>query len=583
MTSSSIAIKQRSKEAKALKLTLAYSLIGSLALHVAVLALGSDIFFPKESSSIEEPIEVEIIDVPKQPESKPLLEKKQQTKKEVVLRTQPKAEVHVQTSSSKVIVQKEHEVTVTAPVHKFSDNSKIPSVEQRTSQTTQKIENFQPVRQTKPVAVESSVPKFSDSKPVKTPPKEVATKPDSTPQPKEGDRSSRAQLHSAGGQGSGKLIQQLRGLRDATSFESAGNSTDSGKPSNTDHSSVAVGLGTSSGIGTRVGTGNGIGTRVGTEVGTGSGIGTRVGTGSGTGTGSGSGTGNRLGKGETVATGPSPVRIERLSGSENGRGNSSGDGNGRAACSECRAKYPEEARRRGIEGRVEVAVDTDEKGHVTNVHLAHSSGNRDLDEDTLKQARDWKLKPATGGRLGVAIATEYALEGSRRYREREERKRQREAERRNQNTTAENSNLTQSDFTHRQRLTSGTVADVPPEPRIRRHRDTPSSEESATRQAQTTLIRQLRRQSVVSDPPEKSSSARLGSHQRWQEPQRHRQSSVVTDTPSRRRRTESAASDSGSRLRASLHRQRSEESTTSSQTRLRDALHMYKQGHDLIK
>ena len=578
MTSSSIAVKQRSKEAKELRLILAYSLICSLALHVAVLASGIGNFLPKVSSSKEEPIEVEIIDAPKPPESKPLLEKKQETKKEVVLRTQPKAEVNAQTSSSSVIAQKEHDVTVTAPVHN-SDNSKIQSVQQRPSRTTQKTENFQPVRQTKPVAIESVVPKFSDDKPVKTPPKEVATKPESTPQPNSGDRSDSAQLHSAGGQGSGKLTQQLRGLRDGrASQESAGNSTDSGKLSGTDsHSTVAVGSGTSSGIGTRVGTGNGTGNGTGTKVGTGNGTGTGIGTRVGTGSGTGTWTGNRLGNGETVATGPSPARIERLSGSGNGGGNSSGDGNGRAACSECRAKYPESARRRGIEGRVEVAVDTDEKGHVTNVHLAHSSGNRDLDEDTLRQARDWKLKPASGGRQGVAIATEYALEGSRRYREREERKKQREAERRNQNTTADNSNSTQSDFTRRRRLTSGTVADVPPEPTTRRHRDTPSFEESGTRQAQTSLSRQLRRQSVVSDPPGESSSARLGSQQ-----SQHR--TVVTDTPkeavaptSRRRRTESAASDSGSRLRASLHRQHSEEGTTSSQTRLRDSLRLYRQ------
>ncbi len=156
------------------------------------------------------------------------------------------------------------------------------------------------------------------------------------------------------------------------------------------------------------------------------------------------------------------------------------------------------------------------------------------------------------------------------------RKRQREAERRNQNTTADNSNSTQSDFTRRRRLTSGTVADVPPEPTTRRHRDTPSFEEPGTRQAETSLSRQLRRQSVVSDPPRESSSARLGSQ--------HRHGSVVTDTPteavaptSRRRRTESAASDSGSRLRASLHGQHSEEGTTSSQTRLRDSLRLYRQ------
>ncbi len=49
-----------------------------------------------------------------------------------------------------------------------------------------------------------------------------------------------------------------------------------------------------------------------------------------------------------------------------------------------------------IQGRVEVAVDTDERGNVNNVRLVRSSGNRELDEMVLRQARDWKFKPATG-------------------------------------------------------------------------------------------------------------------------------------------------------------------------------------------
>ena len=49
-----------------------------------------------------------------------------------------------------------------------------------------------------------------------------------------------------------------------------------------------------------------------------------------------------------------------------------------------------------IQGRVEVAVDTDERGNVNNVRLVRSSGNRELDEMVLRQARDWKLKPAPG-------------------------------------------------------------------------------------------------------------------------------------------------------------------------------------------
>ncbi|QLE40379.1 TonB family protein [Nostoc sp. C052] len=200
-------------------------------------------------------------------------------------------------------------------------------------------------------------------------------------------------------------------------------------------SGIAVGTssGTGSGGGTGTGTGGGVGSGTGTGTGSGIGSGIGSGTGSGIGSGIGSGTGSGTGNRPTVGTAPTSPRI-----------NSSGNGNGRAACRECNAKYPEAARRRGVEGRVEVAVDTDAQGNVTNVRIARSSGNRDLDEETARQAREWKLKPAEGGRQGVSIATEFAIQGSRRYRQVQERKTQRQAEERQaqertQQTTAANS------------------------------------------------------------------------------------------------------------------------------------------------
>ena len=83
----------------------------------------------------------------------------------------------------------------------------------------------------------------------------------------------------------------------------------------------------------------------------------------GIGSGSGSGIGSdRPGNRSTVATAPTPPKINTS----------------------------------GIENRVEVALDTDAQGNVTNVRLIRSSGNRDLDKETLRQARNWKLKPASG-------------------------------------------------------------------------------------------------------------------------------------------------------------------------------------------
>jgi TonB family protein len=71
------------------------------------------------------------------------------------------------------------------------------------------------------------------------------------------------------------------------------------------------------------------------------------------------------------------------------------------------AKSPEQQR---IQGRVEIAIDTDEQGNVTNARLVRSSGNAKLDEMTLIQARNWKLKPATGtirARNNVKVSTTY--------------------------------------------------------------------------------------------------------------------------------------------------------------------------------
>lgn len=65
--------------------------------------------------------------------------------------------------------------------------------------------------------------------------------------------------------------------------------------------------------------------------------------------------------------------------------------------------YPKLAQRKGIEGRVEVAIDTDEQGNVTDVRLTRSSGNSELDEKHLRLVWQWKLKPTPGGRQGFPI------------------------------------------------------------------------------------------------------------------------------------------------------------------------------------
>ncbi|MBC1219527.1 energy transducer TonB [Nostoc sp. UCD121] len=270
-----------------------------------------------------------------------------------------------------------------------------------------------------------------------------------------------------------------------------------------------VGLGSGSGI--AVGTSSGSGAGGGTGTGSGGGIGSGVGSGIGSGTGSGTGssTGNQTENRPPVATAPVAPTPPKI--------NSSGNGNGRAACRECNAKYPEAARRRGVEGRVEVAVDTDAQGNVTNVRVARSSGNRDLDEETVRQARDWKLKPAEGGRQGVSIATEFAIQGSRRSRQVQERKRQREVEERTQQTTAANS-TEEAPKRRRRELTppsSNEVRTTRPvisgfsrrlEPQTRESTPTNSSSGASTTRTQGTAresLRRIRREQTTNDSSQK--------------------------------------------------------------------------------
>lgn len=59
--------------------------------------------------------------------------------------------------------------------------------------------------------------------------------------------------------------------------------------------------------------------------------------------------------------------------------------------------YPRMARRRGMEGRVELRVRVDAEGEVTSVELIHSSGYRLLDQVAVDTVQDWRFEPARRG------------------------------------------------------------------------------------------------------------------------------------------------------------------------------------------
>jgi len=475
MSFSSIAVEQRSKEAQALRLFLGCSLVGSLALHIALLAAGVGNFLARVPVEEEDPIEIAIVDVPEpEPEKIPIEENIQERPSQPRTNTvsTPRNEVAFVPQpqlKSPVIPQKQ--INAPAPVQKVVENPK--PVPQQPKQTTQAPAE-KPVVATK--FVTSSQPETRNQSSA------VTTSPTTT------------QTSQIAQPANGQLAATLRGLRDSrvgpTSASNTGNITGTNSNNNS-------GTGTNTDNNSRSNASNG--------------------------------------NSNPVAAAPSPRKVEAPA--------NRGSGNGRAACRQCDSKYPEQARRRGIEGKVEVAVDTDANGNVTNVRLTRSSGNRELDEAHLRQARQWKLKPTEGGRQSVAISTDYAIRGSRRYREAQERKRQRqarEAEQRKQPTATANQSPTAESPRRRRRLTSGTIVDVPPEVRTRR------APVSASTSENTTLRRRLR-QPVNNNVPQPRPSQAATSSGENNAPRVLR----------RRRRPDSATtSDSANKLRNALRRSR---------------------------
>jgi TonB family protein len=467
---SSIAI-QREKEVKALKTFLVYSTVGSLVLHIAVLASGIGNFLARSPELDEKPIELTFVE----PEVKETLikEEKKPSPEDNKLgggkiltssggggsvggsaggsagggsSTQSSPQIKAQTP---VIVQ----ALPQAPVPVFKPIEK-PIVPQTFTPVQKLVETQQRQSVTPPQPLkEDPVVSKEPQKPVNNIPKETTSvqKPLEKTQPQESQSSTQVatnntplQSSTSTQESSQNLTNTLGNIRDLRATQPAFGNGSSNSTSSTGNSTIASGFGTGNGTGsgTGIGTGNGYGTGTGSGTGTGNGNGYGTGTGSGTGTGNGNGygtgTGSGTGTGNGNGTGSGTGKIAAAPTKPKIPGG--GSGNGRAACIRCEnPKYPESARRRKVEGRVEVAVDTDKDGNVTNVRLTRSSGDRELDEETQRKAREWKLKPAEQGRQGVKIATEFSMKGSSRNREVQQRQQQ-QAERERQRQPAVSSN-----------------------------------------------------------------------------------------------------------------------------------------------
>ncbi|MBW4573328.1 MAG: TonB family protein [Tolypothrix carrinoi HA7290-LM1] len=450
MSFSSIAIEQREKEFKALKTFLVYSTVGSLVLHIAVLASGIGNFLARAPELDEKPIELtfvepEVEETLIKEEKKPSPEDNKLGGGKILTSsggggsaggsagggssTQSSPQIQAQTP---VIVQAlpQAPVPVPKPIEKPIVPQTFTAVQKQVETKQRDVTPLQPQKEDPVVSKEPQ-------KPVNNIPKETTSvqKPLERTQPQESQSSTQVatnntplQSSTSTQESSQNLTNTLGNIRDLRATQPAFGNGSSNSTSSTGNSTIASGFGTGNGTGsgTGTGTGNGYGTGTGSGTGTGNGNGYGTGTGSGTGTGNGNGTGSGTGK---IAAAPTKPKIP------NGR-----SGDGRAACIRCEnPKYPESARRRKVEGRVEVAVDTDKDGNVTNVRLTRSSGDRELDEETQRKAREWKLKPAEQGRQGVKIATEFSMKGSRRNREVQQ-KQQQQAERERQRQPAVSSN-----------------------------------------------------------------------------------------------------------------------------------------------
>jgi TonB family protein len=480
-----VTIEQREKEAKALKSFLLYSLISSVALHTAVLALFINKFFLKAPEVTEAPIEVTILEtIPQEIAQLP-----------VEIKSLP------QTNSGGGGNQGGGISTSTETAINIIKSSVAPITQQNPPKTTnnlitkpsQLITTSKPTTTTNPVTtvpIENTTPEpTTTTNPVTTEPIQTAntiftniTPLQSKTQTNTSSDNIPSNLTTSTQSPEKKNI--ISNLGDYSWRNILGKGTGSGVGNGT---SSGVGNGTSSGVGNGTGSGVGNGTGSGVGNGTGSGVGNGTGSGVGNGTGSGNETGNT-----PIATAPTPPR-------ENGSKLN------RADCLECQIKYPDRARRRGVEGNPEVAIDTDAQGNVTRVRLISSSGDSELDEAAQQAAQQWKLTPTEGGREGVRASVNFAIKGSQRHRKLQERQIEKHREVAKKKPEKETTTPTVIESPQpSQRETAPIVTDIPSENTTRRKQESLSSPPKPVSPLRQTIEPEKSKPPRISPQPVKS-------------------------------------------------------------------------------
>ncbi len=445
MEFSSVTIEQREKEAEALKTFLFFSLIGSLVLHIGILALAINKFFLKFPEVREEPIEVTILEtIPQEVTQLPVEIKSPQKVNSGGGGGNKGGGISTPTETALNMIK-----SSVAPITKQAQLKITTNLISKQSQT---LTNREPAKTLTPVQtnpIENTTPE-----PATTPPP-VETKPI-----QKLDENANT-LASTQPQVQTKPTK-ITPLKSETQPNASSNNIPSNSTASTQSPQNKNILGN---LGDRsrnsLGTGNGTGS----GTGVGNGIGNSTGNGTGNGNGLGNETGNKPKSENTpIATAPKPP-IENSSKLN------------RADCIQCQIKYPDRARQRGIEGNAEVAIDTDSQGNVTRVRLVRSSGDSELDQAAQQAAQEWKLTPTAEGREGVRASVNFAIKGSQRHRKLQERQiqKQRATTKKNPEKATSTSTPIESPQYNQQKITP-IITDIPSENTTKQREESAPSE-----------------------------------------------------------------------------------------------------------
>jgi periplasmic protein TonB len=85
-----------------------------------------------------------------------------------------------------------------------------------------------------------------------------------------------------------------------------------------------------------------------------------------------------------------------------GLGEGTGGSTGPRGGYQVKPRYPDAARRRGLEGTVLLRARVTAQGRVDDVHVENSAGHPELDQAAIEALRRWRFEPARRGREPVA-------------------------------------------------------------------------------------------------------------------------------------------------------------------------------------